>query len=57
MPTDPDQTEVLSAQPATPKAEKKTVPAEKEDKPPPSFKTRAEIGNHQLQALLPVRST
>ena len=36
---------------------RKTKPPEKKDKPQHLFKTRAEIGAHQLQALLPVRPT
>ena len=45
------------SQTAAIKAEEKTEPSAKGEKPLPSFKTRAEIGTYQLQALLPVRLT
>ena len=52
-----DETEKPNSAPAIPKAEKRTAPSEMEDKPPHSLKTRAEIEQNLLQALIQMKST
>ena len=48
---------IHDSQTAAIKAEEMTEPSTKGEKPIPSFKTRAEIGKYQLQALIQARST